>query len=698
MKKVVRILGLCALVALAITSCKKKEETAAMTFKATINQPTCDAKTHIGADNMLVWTADNTIKVFNADGEYGDFTTEDEDVVTANFNGTITPTDTYTAFYPNATVNGNDVCLQLNHQQNYVADDFGNDTYPMAAVNNGNDFEFHSPAGVLRLQFRSDHDCIVKNIKVQAEGDVLAGNLIYAYNDVTAYTVDTENSYDYVELASNGVTLAANEVTAFNIVILEGALANGFTVEVRDMGDNLITTFSTQADNTMPAETILTMPVKEVSYDLPFVVTDGADVIDHNNATINGHYTTPAGTTVTENGFYWGTSADNMTKATVATVATPMALDLTGLTPATTYYYKAYAVNESGETCGEVLQFTTEDEPIVVVNAQVQTVGHVITGTSAVFNGSLLNDGNEACTVGIQFCENANFTGGTLRTLTIAGTHNSPYDFTSSSVGGLTYNKTYYYRAFATNSAGTVYGETLNFIIDFVGNFQINDNDDRVTFASGLLWWDNDAQTFAIENDQFSYHRYLDDEPYGNVQSSFGQFCWSNEFNEHGRYAIPNQEGHGFAEWGDNEIRKPNSNDKYPANYWRTLTYAEWMHVATHHQHFVRDNYLILMPYGWQGNNINGLSWTQLQDLGAAIFPMVGGVVEYQGNVTSFSHGVSFIQWTSTISTNTGGNDPYNSAGAIWFYPENGQYVLEGVNNAYYHRFCVRLAKDVVNN
>ena len=464
MKKVVRILGLCALVALAITSCKKKEETAAMTFRATINQPTCDAKTHIGADNMLVWNANNTIKVFNADGEYGDFTTEEQDVVTAHFHGTITPTDTYTAFYPNATVNGNDVCLQLNHQQNYVANDFGNDTYPMVAVNDGNDFRFHSPYGVLRLQFRSDHDCIVKTIKVRAADCVLAGNLIYAYNDVTNYTIDTENSYDYVELTSNGVTLAANEVTAFNIVILEGALANGFTVEVRDMGDNLITTFSTQADNTMPAETILTMPVKEVSYDLPFVVTDGADVIDHNNATINGHYTTPAGTTVTENGFYWGTSADNMTKATVATVATPMALDLTGLTPATTYYYKAYAVNESGETCGEVLQFTTEDEPIVVVNPSVTTLDPEITGTSAKLKGVLVNDGNEACTVGFYFSTDPNF--GSHDTYVISGLYNTGYEFNKNK-GSLQVNVLYYYKAFAMNSTGTFFGEVKTILIEY---------------------------------------------------------------------------------------------------------------------------------------------------------------------------------------------------------------------------------------
>ena len=55
MKKVVRILGLCAIVALAFTSCKKDNQPAEISFKATINQPVNTSKTHIdNATNMLV--------------------------------------------------------------------------------------------------------------------------------------------------------------------------------------------------------------------------------------------------------------------------------------------------------------------------------------------------------------------------------------------------------------------------------------------------------------------------------------------------------------------------------------------------------------------------------------------------------------------------------------------------------------------
>ena len=60
MKKVVRILGLCALVALAFTSCKKDKQNEELKFMASITQPVNTSKTHIdNATNMLVWDANN---------------------------------------------------------------------------------------------------------------------------------------------------------------------------------------------------------------------------------------------------------------------------------------------------------------------------------------------------------------------------------------------------------------------------------------------------------------------------------------------------------------------------------------------------------------------------------------------------------------------------------------------------------------
>ena len=101
MKKLTRILGLCALVALATTSCKKDNNTndSGKSFRATISQPTDGSKTHIGTDDdSLYWNSGDEIKVFVEDGSSSVFRTTDENVVEATFKGDITETGKYVAF------------------------------------------------------------------------------------------------------------------------------------------------------------------------------------------------------------------------------------------------------------------------------------------------------------------------------------------------------------------------------------------------------------------------------------------------------------------------------------------------------------------------------------------------------------------------------------------------------------------------
>ena len=50
----VKIMGLCALMALVATSCQKNEEKLTNTLTADLNQPTSESKTHIGAGDYLV--------------------------------------------------------------------------------------------------------------------------------------------------------------------------------------------------------------------------------------------------------------------------------------------------------------------------------------------------------------------------------------------------------------------------------------------------------------------------------------------------------------------------------------------------------------------------------------------------------------------------------------------------------------------
>ena len=63
MKQILRLMGLCALVAFTATACQKNEKQPSDTISAVLNQPSADGKTQIGADNYLVWSPNDQIMV-----------------------------------------------------------------------------------------------------------------------------------------------------------------------------------------------------------------------------------------------------------------------------------------------------------------------------------------------------------------------------------------------------------------------------------------------------------------------------------------------------------------------------------------------------------------------------------------------------------------------------------------------------------
>ncbi len=103
------------------------------------------------------------------------------------------------------------------------------------------------------------------------------------------------------------------------------------------------------------------------------------------------------------------------------------------------------------------ISFTTT--PIVVPTLTTVTVTSV-TGTTAVSGGTITSDGNGAITAkGVCW---ATTTGPTItNSLTTDGTGSASF---VSNLTGLSSGITYYVRAYATNSAGTAYGNEISFI------------------------------------------------------------------------------------------------------------------------------------------------------------------------------------------------------------------------------------------
>ena len=127
---------------------------------------------------------------------------------------------------------------------------------------------------------------------------------------------------------------------------------------------------------------------------------------------------------------------------------------LSGLTPGTTYYVRAYATNAAGTAYGSQAYFTIPASPTVTTDNVSNITDNTATG-----GGNVTSQGTASVTArGVCWSTSHN--------PTIANTHTTNGSGTggfTSNITGLTQGTTYYVRAYATNSAGTAYGNEVSF-------------------------------------------------------------------------------------------------------------------------------------------------------------------------------------------------------------------------------------------
>lgn len=164
---------------------------------------------------------------------------------------------------------------------------------------------------------------------------------------------------------------------------------------------------------------------------------------------------------------------------------------ITGLTPFTTYYAKAYATNAVGTVYGNEVSFTTLKLPAVTT----QAITDIFT-TTATGNGNITDLGNPNPTQ-YGHCWSTSEVPTIADAKTTLGTASAIGAFTSS-LTGLTTSTTYYVRAYATNSAGTVYGEQQSFTTwDALPVFSVAPTSHE--FGT-LLIGESAQQTFTVSN------------------------------------------------------------------------------------------------------------------------------------------------------------------------------------------------------
>lgn len=193
------------------------------------------------------------------------------------------------------------------------------------------------------------------------------------------------------------------------------------------------------------------------------ISTISASNITQTTAQSGGSITDNGGANVTERGIVYSSTVTtptiNNTKVISGSGNGTFYSSLTGLTAGTTYYVRAYAITSAGVSYGNTISFKTTSASIpsnIVTNAITN-----ITANAGYFSGSVSIDGGATISSrGFVYSNTSTSPVIGSSTSITAGSGTGSYN---SNVSGLQPNTTYYVRSFATNSAGTAYGNMRSF-------------------------------------------------------------------------------------------------------------------------------------------------------------------------------------------------------------------------------------------
>jgi gliding motility-associated-like protein len=158
---------------------------------------------------------------------------------------------------------------------------------------------------------------------------------------------------------------------------------------------------------------------------LPEVVTSIPGAIANTTAMLGGNVSSDGGGTVTQRGIVYNTTGAPTTSSTKVIIGSGTGIfsrNVTGLTPETTYYTRAYAINAAGTAYGSEQSFTTTN---VTLAPEVDVVG----------NGSSIANGDDTPSVADHTDFGATSLGiAVTRTFTIKNTGNTDLEFTEGIV------------------------------------------------------------------------------------------------------------------------------------------------------------------------------------------------------------------------------------------------------------------------
>lgn len=174
---------------------------------------------------------------------------------------------------------------------------------------------------------------------------------------------------------------------------------------------------------------------------------------------VKGEVTASGGGSVTSRGFCWSQDHNPTTGSNSVTIGSGSGLfeaTINGLQYATTYYVKAWALNQAGTSYSDEREIITLPVVPTVVTGSYED----LTSNSVTLNGSVTEDGG-SMVLDKGFCYSyANDNPAFNENNTPAGTGTGSY---SSVITGLLSDTLYYYKAYAVNEVDTSFGEVKSF-------------------------------------------------------------------------------------------------------------------------------------------------------------------------------------------------------------------------------------------